>query len=69
MSAKTVRVVVDPELCMGSGTCITVAPGFFDIGEDGFAEPLRPVSEANEQLSKAVSRCPMAAISVTEQPD
>ena len=35
------RVKVDPELCMGSGTCLAVAPALFEMGENGAARPLR----------------------------
>lgn len=65
MTTNAVHVTVDPELCMGSGTCIAVAPDLFDISEDGTAEPRRPVTAAGEQLSRAISRCPTAAIHMT----
>lgn len=65
MTPNTVHVTVDPELCMGSGTCIAVAPDLFDIGKEGTAEPRQPVTAASEQLSRAISRCPTAAIHMT----
>lgn len=61
-SRTAVRVTVDPELCVGSGTCMAVAPALFDIGEDGTARPLESLVERSAELDKAVSRCPSGAI-------
>ncbi|MBV8179579.1 MAG: ferredoxin [Mycobacterium sp.] len=60
-----VQVTVDPELCMGSGTCMAVAPALFDMGGDGTAIPLRPLVEQSAKLDEAVSRCPTSAIGAT----
>jgi ferredoxin len=59
-----VRVTVDPERCMGSGTCLAVAPGLFEIGSNGTAEPVHPLAEPTKTLDMAVSRCPTAAIRI-----
>lgn len=64
----TVRVTVDPGICMGSGTCIAVAPEFFDIGEDGTAYPLRTAVQDSALLQLAVTRCPTGAIEVNPAP-
>ena len=59
---NAVRVMVDPELCMGSGTCMAVAPALFEMGDDGIATPLQSLSERSAKLDQAVSRCPTGAI-------
>ncbi len=59
------RVMVNPELCMGSGTCIAVAAALFDMGDDGTARPLQSLVDGNAKLAEAVSRCPTGAIEVT----
>lgn len=59
------RVTVDPDLCVGSGTCMAVSPTLFDMGEDGTARPLQLVVERGPKLDEAVSRCPTGAIEVT----
>jgi ferredoxin len=63
---NAVRVMVDPERCMGSGTCIAVAPALFEMGDDGTATPLRSLSEPSTKLDQAVSRCPTGAIGTTQ---
>ena len=60
-----VQVMVDPELCMGSGTCLAVAPSLFDMSDDGTARPLQSLVERTLKLDEAVSRCPTGAIEVT----
>jgi ferredoxin len=62
---NTLRVTVDRELCMGSGTCVGVAPALFGIDEDGTARPVQSVISPGEQLERAVSRCPTGAIAAT----
>jgi ferredoxin len=57
-----VRVTVNPELCVGSGTCMAIAPALFDMGDAGTAQPLQSLAEWNAKLDEAVSRCPTGAI-------
>ncbi len=64
----TVRVTVDPGICMGSGTCIAIAPEFFDIRDDGTAHPVHTVAHDSELLQMAVTRCPTGAIRVSPAP-
>ena len=61
-----VRVTVDPQLCLGSGTCMAVAPALFDMDDAGTAQPFQSVVERRSaKLDEAVSRCPMGAIEAT----
>ncbi|MCH9669326.1 MAG: ferredoxin [Actinomycetia bacterium] len=62
MSDNAFRATVDPQLCMGSGTCIAVAPRLFAMSDDGTAQPRRLVPDSPEQLNLAISRCPTGAI-------
>ncbi|MBX7433386.1 ferredoxin [Mycobacterium sp. Y57] len=56
------RVRVDRQLCMGSGTCLATAPALFDMGDDGTADPVAPLVAPSAVLDAAVSRCPTGAI-------
>jgi ferredoxin len=60
-----VEVEVDSRRCAGSGWCVTVAPGAFEIGPSGKARPLADVSASREQLAEAEESCPVAAIRVS----
>jgi ferredoxin len=59
-----VRVTVDPDLCIGSGTCVHLAPGGFVLDTDGVAVPIEPGAATEEQLRLAERSCPTAAITV-----
>jgi ferredoxin len=62
------RVVIDRELCVGSGSCVYLAPELFDQHEDGrvvlIAEHPEPAQR--EPARTAAAHCPVSAISVIE---
>ena len=62
----TVRVEVDRELCVGSESCVQLAPGAFTIGEDGIAIVADHSAVDIEKLKLAEKSCPSGAIRVTE---
>ena len=35
------RIALDGERCVGSGACESLAPGFFEVGDDGVVAVLR----------------------------
>lgn len=57
-------VEVDPDLCIGSGDCVRVAPAAFDLDEDlGVAVPLPGAALADPAaLLEAARGCPTQAI-------
>jgi ferredoxin len=60
------RVVIDPDLCIGSGECVRVAPTAFRIDEArGVSTPL-PAAQAldRDTLDEVAFNCPTRAISV-----
>ena len=60
-----IRVLVDRERCVGSGTCEALAPDLFEVGDDGVVEVLRPDPGADEQAARdAVHACPTGALSL-----
>jgi len=68
MSAALVHVTVDPQLCMGSGTCIAVAPDLFEIGNGGTSEPRAATVARSDILTMAVTCCPTGAIQLVASP-
>jgi ferredoxin len=62
------RVVLDRERCVGSGTCEALAPEVFEVGDDGIVTVLRPEPAAAEEdaVRDAVTQCPTGALSVTD---
>lgn len=56
-----VKVIVDPQRCVGSGTCVGIAPRTFVI-EGGVAVAETEMHEVSEDLLDAVASCPVEAI-------
>jgi ferredoxin len=56
------KVVVDPKLCLGCGTCVALAPKSFRLGKDGKAEVLEPPGDDEKTIKEAIESCPTAAI-------
>jgi ferredoxin len=62
------KITVDRDRCVGSAYCQRIAPGTFDLGDDGIAIVLdadvggRQAAAARE----AEAECPSLAISVEE---
>lgn len=58
------RVHVDEDVCIGAGECEMVAPGTFEVGDDGVSHVLDPRGDSEEALLQAEKNCPSGAISV-----
>ena len=59
-------MTIDPDLCIGSGECVRVAPAAFQLSEEeGIAVP-QPGAAAEDpaQLVLAARNCPTRAIQV-----
>lgn len=63
----TVRVIVTED-CAGTGQCVTVAPGIFELDDDGLSRVVaQPVTaDEVEAARRAAGLCPMAAIRIEE---
>ena len=55
---------VDPVLCIGSGTCVHLAPETVCLDDDGVADVSEPVEDDLDRLQRAARSCPASAISV-----
>ena len=60
------RIAVDTDRCVGSAYCQRIAPGMFDLGDDGLAVVLEPdVTDAAAPAAReAEAACPAMAISI-----
>jgi Ferredoxin len=58
------RVQVDRELCIGAGTCVALAPKYFELDAQGLAVAIKPdVDPEDEELvCQAEGGCPVEAI-------
>ena len=59
------RIRVDRALCQGHNRCVAVAPGLFDIDDEGFASAAGDGTVSPEQADLAelaIDNCPEQAI-------
>jgi len=59
------EIVIDREVCMGSGNCSFWAPNTFDLDDDGVAIVTDPVGDPEDKVILAGQGCPTQAISIT----
>jgi ferredoxin len=67
MAKKISKVVIDKDLCIGSATCVAVAPAVFDLGEDGKAYVKTIKDTDDETILDAARSCPVNAIIVYDE--
>ena len=58
------RIVLDESRCSSLGMCESVAPDFFEVGDDGALAVLRDEADEDQRalLEEAVAACPTAAL-------
>ena len=58
-----VKLIVDPDACIGSGECVALEPEAVELDEQGIAEVITP--EIEEERAKLLcDTCPVGAISI-----
>lgn len=63
------RIVVDRDLCVGSGQCVRLAPELFDLSETDGLVLLRgtpPEPDLPEHVREAALLCPTGALSLAD---
>ncbi len=60
------KVEVDQQMCIGSGNCVEVAEGVFQLNDEEKAEVVDPTAQPIDVLREAEKQCPVAAITVEE---
>lgn len=62
------HVEVDPQRCVGSGTCEMFAPDVFEVGDDGVVHVLVRAFDGREpdEVREAVHACPTQALSLAD---
>jgi ferredoxin len=64
-----IRIEVDPDCCIGSGICESLAEDIFFVGEAGVVTLVAEVvSEEREGVvTQAIARCPTGAIRIRSE--
>ncbi len=61
---RALRVSVDHALCVGNGTCLTIAPHVFAHNANRQSEAVDPAGDPEAAILRAANNCPVSAISV-----
>jgi len=63
------KIIIDPELCIGCGSCEAIAEEYFRLDTDtGKAKVVKDYDEKDQAIIKEVmDTCPAGAISIKEE--
>jgi len=67
---KISKITVDRSVCIGSATCVVIAPDAFELDSEGISVvKLDALKVDQETLLNAAKSCPVQAISVFDEDD
>lgn len=61
------KVKVDKNLCIGCGTCVSMYPAVFEMGEDNKSHVKADADMSKCDLKDVATTCPASAIIVEDQ--
>jgi ferredoxin len=66
---KAMKVVVDDDVCVASGSCVLACPNVFEQDDVGMVVLLEPSPGLpdHDDVRHAASVCPVAAIDIVEE--
>ncbi len=56
------KVKVDRDKCNGDEVCVQIAPGVFEMDDEGIAVVINPEGEDEDTIKEAAEGCPSEAI-------
>jgi len=60
------KIEVDRELCIGCGTCVSIAPETFELDSEGKSVVKIPQGNDEETIMDAAKSCPTGAIIIKD---
>ena len=61
------KVIIDRDVCVGQGFCVSAAPTVFQLDDKGKAILLDPGSVSDDKIIEAARSCPVDAISLYDE--
>ena len=58
------KIVVDRDVCITIASCVAIAPGVFELDEDGKARVKDPTGADQALILQAAQSCPVDAITI-----
>lgn len=63
---RDMKIDLNLDSCIGSGSCEMLAPDVFEVGDDGYVALLTtPSDDRLEEIRAAATSCPTGVITVT----
>jgi ferredoxin len=59
------KIIINKNLCIGCGTCVSIAPKTFKLGNEDKAEVIEPIGDNETTVQEAIDSCPVVAIKST----
>lgn len=60
------QIIVDRETCIGAASCVTIAPGVYQLDEEGKCFILDPEEGDLQAVIDGAKSCPVAAIRILD---
>ena len=60
------RIRIDSRVCVGSGSCIALAPDHFDFDAEDRSRPSHELTDPDDALLTAVEMCPTGALTIVD---
>lgn len=61
------KITIDKNLCIGDGSCVSIAPKVFELDEEGKAKVINEQGADEETIKLAAESCPVSAIVLTDE--
>ena len=61
---RALNISVDHAVCVGNGTCLTIAPHVFAHNDYRQSEVIDPAGDPETAILRAANNCPVSAIRV-----
>jgi ferredoxin len=64
-SGGPMKILIDRDVCIGSGVCLVYAAGTFTHDGESKAVLVDPITDSAEDIRVAVEACPTGALSIS----
>jgi ferredoxin len=67
MPGRIARIAVDRNACIGSAMCVFIAPGVFQLDDEGVSTVVNAGGDTDAKILEAAEGCPVTAIRLEDE--